>query len=140
MRVQDGHTEIYSVDAVMSASQHTYVPFSSFRHKGGMLRHGAPEYYYHTRVRRGPSGLHNTWLILGGEAFDEHTVPEDESLSLTLTGTNGQLPRRALQSTVSTHHCRRPILMTSLSAGKGMKRCRVCYSNRVKPRRECRRW
>jgi type VI secretion system protein ImpG len=27
-------------------------------------------------------------------------VPENESLSLTLTGTNGQLPRRALQSTV----------------------------------------
>ena len=64
------------------------------------MRHEAPEYYYHTRVRRGPSGLHNTWLILGGEAFDNHTVPEDESLSLTLTGTNGQLPRRALQSTV----------------------------------------
>ena len=39
-------------------------------------------------------------LIVGGEAFDNHTVPEDESLSLTLTGTNGQLPRRALQSTV----------------------------------------
>ncbi|WGL81353.1 type VI secretion system baseplate subunit TssF [Enterobacter cloacae] len=100
MRVQDGHTEIYTVDSVMSSSQHTYVPFSSFRHKGGMMRHEAPEYYYHTRVRRGPSGLHNTWLILGGEAFDNHTVPEDESLSLTLTGTNGQLPRRALQSTV----------------------------------------
>lgn len=78
----------------------TYVPFSGFRHKGGMMRHEAPEYYYHTRVRRGPSGLHNTWLILGGEAFDNHTAPEDESLSLTLTGTNGQLPRRALQSTV----------------------------------------
>lgn len=100
MRVQDGHTEIFAVDSVMSSSQHTYVPFSSFRHKGGMMRHDAPEYYYHTRVRRGPSGLHNTWLILGGEAFDNHTVPEDESLSLTLTGTNGQLPRRALQSTV----------------------------------------
>jgi type VI secretion system protein ImpG len=100
MRVQDGHTEIYAVDSVMSSSQHTYVPFSSFRHKGGMMRHEAPEYYYHTRVRRGPSGLHNTWLILGGEAFDNHTVPENESLSLTLTGTNGQLPRRALQSTV----------------------------------------
>ena len=41
-----------------------------------------------------------TRLIVGGEAFDNHTVPEDESLSLTLTGTNGQLPRRALQSTV----------------------------------------
>jgi type VI protein secretion system component VasA len=37
-------------------------------------------------------GCYNTWLILGGEAFDNHTVPEDESLSLTLTGTNGQLP------------------------------------------------
>lgn len=100
MRVQDGHTEIYSVDSVLSSSGHTYIPFSSFRHKGGMLRHDAPEYYYHTRVRRGPSGLHNTWLILGGDAFDRHTVPEDENLSLTLTGTNGQLPRRALQSTV----------------------------------------
>ncbi|CAK9886280.1 MAG: hypothetical protein XXXJIFNMEKO3_02708 [Candidatus Erwinia impunctatus] len=100
MRVQDSHIEIYSVDSVISSSAHTYVPFSSFRHKGGMLRHDAPEYYYHTRVRRGPSGLHNTWLILGGEAFDNHTVPENESLSLTLTGTNGQLPRRALQSTV----------------------------------------
>ena len=100
MRVQDGHTEIYSVDSVISSGRHAYVPFSSFRHKGGMMRHEAPEYYYHTRVRRGASGLHNTWLILGGEAFDNHTVPDDESLSLTLTGTNGQLPRRALQSTV----------------------------------------
>ncbi|WP_310607486.1 type VI secretion system baseplate subunit TssF [Buttiauxella brennerae] len=103
MRVQDGHTEIYSVDAVQS-SRHSghqvYVPFTSFRHKGGMLRHDAPEYYYHTRVKRGPSGLHNTWLILGGEAFDNHLVPEDEQLSLSLTGTNGQLPRKALQSTV----------------------------------------
>lgn len=100
MRVQDGHTEIYSVDSVMSSGQNTYVPFSSFRHKGGMLRHDAPEYYYHTRMRRGSSGLHNTWLILGGEAFDNHSVPPDESLSLTLTGTNGQLPRRMLQTTV----------------------------------------
>lgn len=100
LRVQDGHTEIYTVDSVISSSQQAYAPFSSFRHKGGMMRHDAPDYYYHTRVRRGPSGLHNTWLIVGGEAFDKHTVPEDESLSLTLTGTNGQLPRRALQSTV----------------------------------------
>ena len=103
MRIQDGHTEIYSVDAVTS-SRHTghqaYVPFTSFRHKGGMLRHDAPECYYHTRVKRGPSGLHDTWLTLGGEAFDNHTVPDDEKLSLSLTGTNGQLPRRALQSTL----------------------------------------
>lgn len=100
MRVQDGHTEIYTVDSVISSHQQVYAPFSSFRHKGGMMRHDAADYYYHTRVRRGPSGLYNTRLIVGGEAFDNHTVPEDESLSLTLTGTNGQLPRRALQSTV----------------------------------------
>lgn len=100
MRVQDGHTEIYTVDSVISSHQQVYAPFSSFRHKGGMMRHDAADYYYHTRVRHGPSGLYNTWLIVGGEAFDNHTVPEDESLSLTLTGTNGQLPRRALQSTV----------------------------------------
>lgn len=65
-----------------------------------MLRHDAPEYYYHTRVKRGPSGLHDTWLTLGGEAFDQHRVPQNETLSLSLIGTNGQLPRRALQSTL----------------------------------------
>ncbi len=103
MRIQDGHTEIYSVDNIIS-SRHTgsqaYVPFSSFRHRGGMLRHDAPERYYHTRVKRGPSGLHDTWLILGGDAFDTDRMLEDETLSLSLTGTNGQLPRKALQSTL----------------------------------------
>lgn len=100
MRIQDGHTEIYSVDTVLSSKGHPYVPFSSFRHRGGMLRHDAPEHYFHTRVRRGPSGLHETWLILGGDAFDNHSMPENESLSISVTGTNGQLPRRALQSTL----------------------------------------
>lgn len=103
MRLQDGHTEIYSVNSVTS-SKHTghqhYVPFSSFRHKGGMLRAEAPERYFHTRVKRGVNGLHDTWLILGGEAFDRDRLGTDESLSLTLTGTNGQLPRTALQSTL----------------------------------------
>ncbi len=62
MRVQDGHTEIYTVDSVISSHQQVYAPFSSFRHKGGMMRHDAADYYYHTRVRRGPSGLYNTGL------------------------------------------------------------------------------
>ncbi|MDP0891670.1 type VI secretion system baseplate subunit TssF, partial [Klebsiella pneumoniae] len=74
-----------------------YAPVSSFRHTGGMMRHDAADYSAHTRVRRGPSGLYNTGLIVGGEAFDNQTVPEDECLSLTLTGTNGELRRRALQ-------------------------------------------
>lgn len=41
-----------------------------------------------------------TRLILGGDAFDTDRMLEDETLSLSLTGTNGQLPRKALQSTL----------------------------------------
>ncbi|MDX5627141.1 MULTISPECIES: type VI secretion system baseplate subunit TssF [unclassified Brenneria] len=103
LRVQDGHTEIYSVDSVRSSKrvkEQEYVPFTSFRHRGGMLRHTAPERYFHTRVRRGPSGLHDTWLILGGDAFESDKLFPDETLSLRMTGTNGQLPRKALRSTL----------------------------------------
>jgi type VI secretion system protein ImpG len=103
MRLQDGHTEIYSVDRVTaskSAVRHEYVPFTSFRHKGGMLRDEAPERYFHTRLKRGPNGLHDTWLILGGEGFDQDRLDTSESLSLRLTGTHGQLPRKALQGTL----------------------------------------
>ncbi|WP_409310956.1 type VI secretion system baseplate subunit TssF [Pectobacterium sp. B1J-3] len=103
LRTQDGHTEIYSVDDVRSSKRtdnQRYVPFSSFRHRGGMMRHDAPERYYHTRVRRGASGLHDTWLILGGAAFEEERNLKEEILSLRITGTNGQLPRKALRSTL----------------------------------------
>ncbi|AWH87252.1 type VI secretion system baseplate subunit TssF [Limnobaculum parvum] len=99
--LQDGHIEIYSVDAVQSISRHgraSYVPFTSFRHRGGMLRHDAPERYYHTRVRRGASGLHDTWLILGGQVWDRAEEVYDETLSLRITGTNGMLPRKALRN------------------------------------------
>ncbi|MCX0501608.1 type VI secretion system baseplate subunit TssF [Erwinia billingiae] len=97
LRVQDGHTEIYSVDDIHGAvkhGKHPYVPFTSFRHRGGMMRHDAPERYYHTRVKRGPSGL-------GGGAFEvEKLADKPESLSMRITGTNGQLPRKALESTL----------------------------------------
>lgn len=103
MRLQDGHTEIYSVDEVISSKnavrQH-YVPFTSFRHKGGMLRDDAPERYFHTRLKRSANGLHDTWLILGGDGFDQDQLQGSESISLRLTGTNGLLPRKALQSTL----------------------------------------
>lgn len=103
MRLQDGHTEIYSVDRVTAsknAERHDYAPFTSFRHKGGMLRVDAPERYFHTRLKRGANGLHDTWLILGGEGFDKDLMSAGQSLSLQLTGTHGQLPRKALQSTL----------------------------------------
>lgn len=103
MRLQDGHIEIYSVDQVTAsknAERQDYVPFSSFQHKGGMLRDEAPERYFHTRLKRGANGLHDTWLILGGEGFDNDCLNGAQSLSLQLTGTHGQLPRKALQSTL----------------------------------------
>lgn len=99
--MQDGHVEIYSVDAVQSISRQgraVYVPFTSFRHRGGMLRHDAPERYYHTRVRLGASGLHDTWLILGGQVWEREEEVYDETLSLRVTGTNGMLPRKALRN------------------------------------------
>nr|WP_180203432.1 type VI secretion system baseplate subunit TssF [Pseudomonas sp. SbOxS1]NYU03115.1 type VI secretion system baseplate subunit TssF [Pseudomonas sp. SbOxS1] len=103
LRLQDGHTEIYSVDQVTASrngEHQDYVPFTSFRHKGGMLRDDMPERYFHTRLKRGANGLHDTWLILGGEGFDKDQLGLKQSLSLRLTGTNGQLPRKALQSTL----------------------------------------
>jgi type VI secretion system protein ImpG len=103
MRLQDGHTEIYSVDRVTASrdsGRHDYVPFTSFRHKGGMLRDEAPEHYFHTRLKRGVNGLHDTWLILGGPGFDQDQLKGSASLSLRLTGTNGHLPRKALQNTL----------------------------------------
>lgn len=103
MRLQDGHTEIFSVDGVSSALDgglQPYVPFSSFRHKGGMLREAAPERYFHTRLKRNVAGLHDTWLVLGGDGFDRDSLGVNHSLSLHLTGTNGLLPRKALGSTL----------------------------------------
>ncbi len=104
LRVQDGHTEIYSVDTLHGAvknGKHPYVPFTSFRHRGGMMRHDAPERYFHTRVKCGPSGMHDTWLILGGRSFEiEQLAKKPESLSMRITGTNGQLPRKSLESTL----------------------------------------
>ncbi|WP_454766953.1 type VI secretion system baseplate subunit TssF [Cupriavidus campinensis] len=96
------HVEAYSVDTVRgfeaaSGERFEYAPFAAFRHRGGMLRHEMPERYFHTRVRRGPSGRCDTWVVLGGHAWDtQHTLPE-ETLSLSVTGTNGMLPRKGLR-------------------------------------------
>lgn len=98
---QDGHVEVYSVEhveAITRNGRYHYVPFTSFKHRGGMLRHDAPERYYHTRVRKGASGLHETWLILGGKIWDKDEMLETETLSLQITGTNGMLPRKVLRN------------------------------------------
>jgi type VI secretion system protein ImpG len=99
---QGEHVETYSVDAIESfdhesAERYEYVPFATFRHRGGMLRHEAPERYFHTRVRPGATGLHETWVILGGHAWESMQDLPEESLSLGVTGTNGMLPRKGLR-------------------------------------------
>ena len=99
---QGEHVETYSVDAIESfdhetAERHEYVPFATFRHRGGMLRHEAPERYFHTRVRPGVTGLHETWVILGGHAWETMEDLPEESVSLRVTGTNGMLPRKGLR-------------------------------------------
>ncbi|SAL76421.1 type VI secretion protein [Caballeronia terrestris] len=94
--------ETYSVEAVESfdhesAERFEYVPFSTFRHRGGMLRHEAPERYFHTRVRQGVKGLFDAWIILGGHAWESMQDLPEETLSLRVTGTNGMLPRKGLR-------------------------------------------
>ncbi|OJB39296.1 type VI secretion protein ImpG [Burkholderia ubonensis] len=103
VRAREQHgplVDIYSVDAVHGIERgrrFEYVPFVAFRHHGGMLRHAMPERYFHTHVRRAPSGRFDTWVVLGGHAWEtEHALPQ-ETLSLSVTGTNGMLPRKALR-------------------------------------------
>ena len=96
------HVEAYSVDTVRgfeagSGRRFEYAPFAAFRHRGGMLRHEMPERYFHTRVRRGPSGRFDTWVVLGGHAWDQQQTLPEETLSLSVTGTNGMLPRKGLR-------------------------------------------
>ncbi|TCK39420.1 type VI secretion system protein ImpG [Paraburkholderia sp. BL8N3] len=102
MHHHGGFVETYSVEAVESfdhdsAERFEYVPFSTFRHRGGMLRHEAPERYFHTRVRQGATGLFDTWIILGGHAWESMRDLPEETLSLRVTGTNGMLPRKGLR-------------------------------------------
>lgn len=97
-----GHVETYSVDAVcafdhQTGARHDYVPFATFTHRGGMLWHEAPERHFHARVRRGASGCRETWVTLGGHAWDAMDDLPQESLSLRLTCANGQVPRSALR-------------------------------------------
>ncbi|MFC0401237.1 type VI secretion system baseplate subunit TssF [Paraburkholderia rhizosphaerae] len=92
--------DVYSVDTVSGfdrGRRFEYVPFAAFRHRGGMLRHELPERYYHTRMRRAPSGRFDTWIVLGGHAWEHANLLPAETLSLSVTGTNGMLPRKALR-------------------------------------------
>ncbi|ELY4574237.1 type VI secretion system baseplate subunit TssF [Cronobacter turicensis] len=101
LRDNDPHTEIFAVESVAASFEEDaprYTPFRLFEQHGGMLRRERPPRYFHTRVQRGPSGRTETKLILGGEEFERERQQPDETLALSLTGTNGSLPRKTLQS------------------------------------------
>ncbi|WP_047607528.1 type VI secretion system baseplate subunit TssF [Rahnella aquatilis] len=101
LRDNDPHTEIFAVESVAASFEEDaprYTPFRHFEQCGGMLRRERPARYFHTRVQRGPSGRTETRLILGGEAFERERQLPDETLALSLIGTNGCLPRKTLQS------------------------------------------
>ncbi|MGF6898846.1 type VI secretion system baseplate subunit TssF [Paraburkholderia sp. GAS348] len=102
LKERGDHIDVYSVDTVRGFESGTgqrfeYAPFAAFRHRGGMLRHEMPERYFHTRARRGPSGRFDTWVILGGHAWEHQDTLPKETLSLSVTGTNGTLPRKGLR-------------------------------------------
>lgn len=100
---QGPEIEAWSVDEVVSmdtenGGRHAYLPFTSFQHRGGMLRDEAPERFYHARTRLGAAGRPETWLALGGHLWDSPSAAmREEILSLRVTGTNGMLPRKALR-------------------------------------------
>lgn len=104
-RLRDHHTEIYSVDKVAASEtldKRQYVPYSHFRHKGGMLQYedSWPERYFHTRIWRGVSGLHETLLMLGGKSGEKDLQEENATLFMNITCTNGNYPRMALDAAV----------------------------------------
>lgn len=97
--------EIYAVKEVEAFNHQTgqrypYVSFASFQHRGGLMKHEAPERYFHTKTRRGVAGGYETWLMLGGQLWDKQKALPSETLSLKVVGTNGVLPRKALRETI----------------------------------------
>ena len=104
MAHQCGHVETWSVDSVTSFDHQTgerqaYVPFATFEHRGGALRYEAPQRYFHTRVRPGRAGRHETWITLGGHAWEDLAALPEESVSLRVTGTNAMLTPKNLRET-----------------------------------------
>lgn len=101
------HIEAYeamSVTAIdhKTADKHEYMAFSSFKHRGGMSHHEAPERYFHTYSVRGPSGAREMWLTLGGQAWDLPGSVLDDHITARVTACNGMLPRMAVRAATLT--------------------------------------
>ncbi|MGO4157294.1 type VI secretion system baseplate subunit TssF [Cupriavidus sp. YAF13] len=115
VRAQDAdgaHIEPYDALSVAatdlnSAEQHAYRPFKAFQHRGGMLRHEAPERYFHASLGFGVTGGRQMWITLGGHVWDKlgdaPGSPPDTHVKVRVLANNGTLPRTALrESTITT--------------------------------------
>lgn len=100
-----GHVEVYSVDGVEAfvpaLSQRVgYVPFSGFGHGASGDGAGLAGRFYHAKSRPGAVGLRETWMAIGGHAWERQDGSDElpcETLSVSATGTHGMLPRKALR-------------------------------------------
>ncbi|SAL80555.1 type VI secretion protein [Caballeronia peredens] len=111
----DDHIEPYDVLAVTAAdpedsARHAYQAFTSFRHRGWMLRYEKPERYFHTSMRFGVTGR-ELWLTLSGQLWegfqsdarhDENRPQPDRYLTVRALANNGRLPRMALAEATIT--------------------------------------
>jgi type VI secretion system protein ImpG len=109
------YIEPYEVLAVSAAdpedsARHAYGAFTSFQHRGWMLRYEKPERYFHTSKRFGVTGR-ELWLTLSGQLWErfqadargEENRPEpDRYLTVRALANNGRLPRMALAEATIT--------------------------------------
>jgi type VI secretion system protein ImpG len=112
VRVQpamEDHVEPYDLLEVTAAdpegsARHAYRAFTSFRHRGWMLRYENPERYFHTATRYGVTGR-ELWVTLAGQLWagtirdarnDDGRPPPDRHVTVRALANNGHLPRLAL--------------------------------------------
>ncbi|QCP53176.1 type VI secretion system baseplate subunit TssF [Trinickia violacea] len=109
------HVEPYDVLALIAAdpedsARHAYQAFTSFRHRGWMLRYEKPERYFHTSTRFGATGR-ELWVTLAGQLWagtyrnaqdDEDRPDPDRYLTVRALANNGRLPRMALAEAAIT--------------------------------------
>ncbi|CAM2164177.1 type VI secretion system protein ImpG [Paraburkholderia sacchari] len=110
------HVEPWDLIAVTAtdpegSAQHTYQPFTSFRHRGWLLRYEKPERYFHSATRYGVNGR-ELWVTLAGQLWagtyldskdDDGDRPQfDRHVTLRALANNGRLPRLALTEATIT--------------------------------------
>lgn len=111
----EDHVEPYDLLTVTAAdpegsARHAYTPFTSFRHRGWMLRYDNPERYFHTATRHGAVGR-ELWVTLAGQLWagtygdahgDEDRPQPDHHVMVRALANNGRLPRLALAQVTIT--------------------------------------